>query len=210
MQQGVFFYVDTFFVELIYNSLMSFLAPFIKALLISILLFFILVFLGMKYHWIGSSHNDETIKLNIPKNTVTLGPKEMSKYSQNINSLSVTHAEDSIFEPQIIQTVRPSSLVVNMTKAQVVKSCTELLKNQSKNTELLEIAIGNCVISNYQESIINTKNEESRIRSTKNRQAQLIKTNILKACQQSLGTTEYSNEIERQLLLGICMSEKSD
>jgi len=183
---------------------MSFLSPLIKTLLVSTLLFFILVFLGMKYHWIGFNHNAKNIKLNIPKDTPVLGPVEQAKLSQD-NDLSSAfnlepNTEERRFQPQIIQRARPSSLVINMTKVQVVESCRQLLKKKIVNTDLLAVAVGNCVISNYRDSIIDIKGEE---------EVSSIKSNVLKACQHSVGVNgDYSNEIERQLLLGICVSGK--
>ena len=184
---------------------MSFLSPLIKTLLVSALLFFILVFLGMKYHWIGFNHNDKNIKLNIPKSTPVLGAVEQVKLSQDNNLSSAlnlaSNTEERRFQPQIIQTARPSSLVINMTKVQVVESCRQLLKKKIINTDLLELAVGNCVISNYRDSIIDTKEEEEKMSSAK--------SNVLKACQHSVAISgNYSNEIERQLLLGICVSGK--
>ena len=184
---------------------MLFLKPLIKTILVSCILFFALVYLGMKYHWVGFNQNDKSTELKIPKRSSTLDSENIDKISQ-FNNIVTDNEED--FHPQIIQTVSSNSLVYHMTKMQVAKSCTQLLSNKVKDVGLLELAIGDCVISNYRDSIIETQVEEGEIRSTKSRQAQLRRNNVLKTCQQSLSFESYSNEIEKQLLLGICISGK--
>ena len=187
---------------------MNFLKPLVKTLFVSSILFFALVYLGMKYHWIGftPNNNDKNLELKIPKHSQTLASNTAD--NSLLSSESIGEEIEKDYQPQIIQTPRSSSLVINMTKAQVIESCTQLLKKKMTDTNLLELAVGDCVISNYRDSIIETPLEEGAMGSTSNRQVQLRKNNILKTCRQNISFTNTSNEIEKQLLLGICMSGK--
>ena len=128
---------------------MPFLKPLIKTLLASCILFFSLVYLGMEYHWIGFNKNDKgkNIELKIPERAQTLASKSSDNFSQHNNV--VTANEEGSFQPQIMQTARSSSLVTHMTKMQVTESCTQLLTKKIADVELLELAIGDCVLSNY-------------------------------------------------------------
>jgi hypothetical protein len=190
---------------------MTFLKPLVKTVFLSSILFFALVYLGMKYHWIGfnPNDNDKKLELKIPKHSQTLASN-----TANHSLLSSEGSEDESekgYQPQIIQTSRSSSLVINMTKAQVIESCTQLLRKKMADTNMLELAVGDCVISNYRDPIIETSLEWGAMRSTSNRQVQLRRNNILKICKQSISsanTAKFSNEIEKQLLLGICISGK--
>jgi hypothetical protein len=198
---------------------MLFLKPLIKTTLIASVLFFALVYLGMKYHWIGylDGNNDKAIELAIPANAAALknDPTKSNTFKSNdaVNSdlSSDQNASENPedFTPEIIQTVRSSSnAAVNMSKEQIKTGCTNLLKRTITDAGLLELAIGDCVISNFRDSIREIKSNEESVRSTKNRQAQIQKNNIRNACIQRLNRKNYTNEVEKQLLLGICMSRE--
>lgn len=145
LNRGAFYFEGkAFLIKPIYTARMSFFKPLVKTILVSSILFFALVYLGMKYHWIGFNQNDKdkNVELKIPERTQMLGSKN-----------AITDKEEKNFHPQIIQTVRSSSLVINMNKEQVTESCTQLLRKKMTDIDLLELAIGDCVISNYRDSI---------------------------------------------------------
>ena len=192
---------------------MRFLTPLIKTIIISSVLFFVLVYLGMKYHWVGFYQDDGKIPLILPNTNKTLGTNINHKNNQ-VNPLFVT-GERKSFQPQIIQITtqkNPAEIpqIVDMTKAQVTQNCANLLSKKINDSEILQLAIGNCVISNYRESLIAkrpTNQAGSEVKSTKNRQAQIQKNNRVKACNQRINSKNISDSIEKQLLLGICLSE---
>lgn len=182
---------------------MLFLKPLLKTIIISSLLFFVLVYLGMKYHWIGFySDDNKNMELTIPDSPAMLNTNN----STNVNSETDQTSED--FQPQIIQSVRSSTTVSNMTKEQIRESCTNLLKRTISNVGLLELAVGDCVISNYRDSIREITVSSESLSSAKSRQTQIQANNIRNACIQRLNHKNYSNEVEKQLLLGICMSRE--
>ncbi len=173
------------------------LKPFIKTLLISALLFFALVFLGMKYHWIGffQTKNDKNIELAIP---------EVAPPPDVANNGVEEEIVEGEFQPEIIVTQESGTLVENMTKEQVEKSCQQLYQAESDMT-LLELAIGDCVLSNFNDPYQEV-NFEGNASSTNNRQKLIQKRNILNKCQQKIDQMAYNNEVERQLLMGVCAS----
>ncbi len=177
---------------------MQLLKPFIKTFIVSSVLFFILVFLGMKYHWVGffQNKNNQNIELDIPQNTAL---------SASDATPRLTGIEE--FQPEIISAEESATLIVNMTKNQIKSHCIALYKNSSADEVLKEFAIGDCVISNYKEVIKeDTSQETSVFKSTNNRQIQINNKNITLACEQKVSQMVYSNDIERQLLQGVCVS----
>jgi len=189
---------------------MPFLKPLFKTIIISSLLFFVLVFLGMKYHWIGIIQDDKgkNKELIIPHQS-----KNLDAETSTSNLLSQNQNSDEIFQPQIIQTEKTSTLVNNMTKTLVKESCLQLLRRTIIDSDTLELAVGNCVISNYRDPIIETRMEEGMVKPTQSRQAQTRRNNIIESCQQRIYSENIitnANEVEKQLLLGICVSGKGE
>jgi hypothetical protein len=182
---------------------MLFLKPLLKTIIISSLLFFVLVYLGMKYHWIGFYPDDnKNMELTIPDSPAMLNTNN----STNVNSEMNQASEE--FQPQIIQSVRFSTAVSNLNKEQIRESCTSLLRRTILNVGLLELAVGDCVISNYRDSIREIDVNTESLSSAKNGQVQIQKNNSKNACIRRLNHKNYSNEVEKQLLLGICMSRE--
>ncbi len=184
---------------------MSYFKPLFKTILISSVLFFSLVFLGMKYHWIGGiqGNKGETQELVIPRQ-----PKGLQSEVFFNDTLNQKQNSNKDFLPQIIPTTNSNSLVANMSKTQIKKSCLTLLKRTIFDTAWLELAVGNCVISNYKDIIIETRLAEGEVRSTRSRQTQTRGNNLIRTCQQAITQQKPDNEIEKQLLLGICLSKK--
>jgi hypothetical protein len=183
---------------------MSFLKPLLKTILIASLLFFVLVYLGMKYHWIGftADDKDKNLELVIPQQS-----KVLEKNSSSGELLSQDQDGEENFQPQIIQTIKSSTLLSNMTKTQVKEGCLQLLKRTIIDNGTLELAVGDCVLSNYRDPIIETHNEEGVVKSTKSRQAQIRRESVVERCKQQLNSKNHINEVEKQLFFGVCVSK---
>ena len=186
-----------FFENLCASNISMSLKSFIKTALISIILFFALVFLGMKYHWIGffQAGDNQDVTLSIPDLPVS---PELAN-----NGVEEEKIEGD-FQPEIIQTLSSDSLIENMTKNQVEENCQQLYKEETDEL-LLELAVGNCVLSNFNDPY--QELSEERGAASNNRQKQTQKKNVINTCSQKVDEISYSNEIERQLLVGICVSD---
>ena len=173
---------------------MTSLKPFLKALLISSAIFLLVVFLGIKYHWVKvlQHKNDKQISLQLPDNQTEIAspPPEL--------------LQEDEFQPEIINQQLIQSKLSNMTKEQITIGCQRLFKT-ALNEGQKELLIGNCVVSNYQESI----QAISNIGSTVNRQKLTQKQNAQKNCQNQI-TRQQKNlkPLENELLLGICVSNQ--
>jgi len=185
-----------FFENLCVSKTAMSLKSFIKTALISIILFFSLVFLGMKYHWIGffQTGNNQDMTLSIPDLPVS---PELAN-----NGVEEEKIEGD-FQPEIIPTLSSDSLIENMTKNQVEENCLQLYQEETDEL-LLELAVGNCVLSNFNDPY--QELSEERGTASNNRQKQTHKKNIINTCSQKVDEMSYNNEIERQLLIGICLS----
>ncbi len=175
-----------------------YLKPLIKTTFIASLLFFVLVFLGMKYHWIEFFQNKSN------NNTELVIPEQKPLPDVARNGVEEERVDED-FQPQLIQTQEPGSLIENMTKEQVELHCSELYQ-ATEDKVLLELAVGNCVLNNFKDPYQDTNLEESDFKSSNNRQIQTQKKNMMIQCQQQVEQLTYSNEVERQLLLGVCVS----
>jgi len=172
---------------------MLFLKPIIKTLIISTVLFFILVYLGMKYHWVVYLQNKPTnVELAIPEQPFVISKFESIKIEDDLEKI----------QPSLIQEHGTSALLVNMDKGQIKKSCQQLFRKMAMNNDQIEIAVGDCVVSNFKTS------DNNPLQSTQNRQIQTQRRNAEQQCQQMIAKTYYNSDIEKQLLIGICISSK--
>lgn len=172
---------------------MLFLKPFIRTIILATILFFLLVYLGMKYHWVETFQNKANkIELNIPAQSSVIGEFDNVKIEGSIKD----------FQPSLIQGKKHkvSALLADMTKGQIAERCQQLFRKTAMDKGLRELAVGDCVVSIYRKN--------PSIRSTQNRQIQIKRQNATQQCQRTINQTKVSNEIERQLLVGICVSDK--
>ena len=166
----------------------------LRTILLSILLFLILIFLGLKYHWVSYLHT-EKVEL---KKTLELPENEQS-FSQS-NVIQVEEVE--LFEPEIVEITKDSVPLENMTKAQVIDACGSLYDKTSGDGTLKEIFVGNCVVSNYQESYqeINIEQKQDDALHQKKREQARRK------CLQQQPQTGQFDSLDSLLLIGICIS----
>ncbi len=171
---------------------MLFLKPFIRTIILAAILFFLLVYLGMKYHWVEIFQNKANkIELNIPTQSKVIG-------GFNIK----VEGSPKDFQPSLIQgqEQEASAQLAEMTKEQIAERCQQLFRKTAMDKGLRELAVGDCVVSIFR--------EKNSLRSPQNRQTQIKKQNATQQCQRTINQTKFSNEIEKQLLLGICVSDK--
>lgn len=174
---------------------MLFIKPLIKTFLIACVMFFIVVFLGMKFHWVNVfKANKHAIKLKIPSQTLSTSAEK------------VIDNEITDFEPQIININEVDISLKGMTKQQIENHCKTLLRKSVIDTVLLELSVGNCVLSNYRGEIKNNNLNIGSSNSTNNRQIQTQKNNASLSCKRRVKQQGFSNEIEELLLQGMCVS----
>jgi len=156
----------------------------------------LIIYLGIKYHWSdylkpNKSKNISTLEIPAISNNIT------SKINKtNFNNHNLIEAE--IFKPEIIHLSQNNDLISSMNKDQVELHCKTLLRKSITNNEQLNLAVINCIVSNYQESL-QTINDTSYLKK---------KEKLRQTCQkQFVDTRNYSN-IEKQLIIGICTSDR--
>ncbi|MCF6190187.1 MAG: hypothetical protein L3J51_06905 [Cocleimonas sp.] len=172
---------------------MLFLKPFIRTIILATLLFFLLIYLGIKYHWVETFQNKANkIELNIPAQSAVIGEFDNVKIE----------GDSKVFQPSLIQGQKQeaSALLADMTKGQIAERCQKLFRKTAMDKGLRELAVGDCVVSIYR--------KKTSLSSIQNRQTQIKRQNATQQCQRTINQTKYSNEIERQLLVGICVSDK--
>ncbi|MEB8432243.1 hypothetical protein OO007_08380 [Cocleimonas sp. KMM 6892] len=124
--------------------------------------------------------------------------------NDNLNSSQISHQnslETEVFRPEIIPLNDPLSdkvdLITSMTKDQVELHCKSLLNKTIKSNDQLSLAVVNCMVSNYQEPL-QSVHDTSYLKKKKT---------LRNACQKQFRHTNYS-QIEKQLLIGMCISDK--
>ena len=171
---------------------MAFIKPLFRTLFFSSLLFFIAVFLGMKYHWIRSNTSPSAAQETAlpPSNVVETTLND----SLDNNKLNKPNADS--FTPQIMDVETPSSLLLQMSKVQVKKACQTLSEKMSMDKGMSNLFVLNCVVSNYKEPY----QELSQIEKDKSR------TYLLRCQKEAAQQTMPLQPLERELLTGICVS----
>jgi hypothetical protein len=178
--------------------------PVVLTLLFAILLFSVLVVLGVKYHWSGFSFNSDTgiQELTIPEE------KERGTFKPVENS-AVDDDTSEVFTPEILNAnSNINSLLESMTKQQINQSCQVLMNKVRVNDPTVDLAILNCVVSNFQETFQDNSNQE------KNNEEQLLDMSekefeVKQQCIQENMFLEGFDLLQKQLLTGICISDLS-
>jgi len=167
------------------------LKPFIRITVLSIILMSLLIYLGVKYHW-GNQfkvEDQQSLELKIPNKVVN------EDYEIKINETK------DLFELEIINNNAGSTLLSSMNKEQIAEQCINLLSRDIKDAIALELATVNCVVSNYQETF-QTQNIKNTV------ELQNKKTVFTHQCKHQFGQGSRYSVLEKQLLIGICVSDK--
>ena len=167
------------------------LKPFIRIIFLSSLLAALVIYLGIKYHW-GDYFQKESashVELTIP-----------TQESSSVATNDVSEDKLEIFKPEIIQANDSNALLASMNLEQMTQACNTLLIQRIPDALTLELAIANCVVSNYQETY---QNESEKLSGFSVDQKKLIQQ---KCANQYSQSTQYTS-IEKQLLIGICVSD---
>ena len=195
--------------------------PFIRTIILAGILFFLLVYLGMQYHW-GETLKKSTSKppqkqleLSIPKaEDLVEEPQDLTVPIIDVEPLESDDAlseeenqNDELFEPEIIKNGPTIALIDSMTKDQIAIQCQQLY-NQSFNMAddpSVDLLIGNCVVSNFQEPF-----EESIKTPQIIQKEQQIKQRAISNCRYQILQPDNNglSGIEKQLLIGICVSNQ--
>jgi len=167
------------------------LKPFIRIIALSMILTSLLIYLGVKYHW-GNQFNiseEHSLELKIPIKVVT------DNSDINVNKTKNPYA------PEIINNNVESTLISSMNKEQIAEQCINLLSKDIKDNIALELATVYCVVSNYQETY-QTENSQNSA------ELQRMKVVFSKECKDQFNQSNQYSLVEKQLLIGICISDK--
>lgn len=197
------------------------LKPFLRTIILASILFFLLVYLGMQYHW-GERLKRSTLKkpqdqleLNIPNTEdLTVESQDLSipiidvePYEPEDAANEEENQNDELFQPEIIKNGPTIALIDAMTKDQIAIQCQQLY-NKSFNMAgdpNVDLLIGNCVVSNFQEPF------EENIKTPQIiQQEQQIKQRAISNCRYQIlqPNNDELTSIEKQLLVGICVSNQ--
>ena len=172
---------------------MLFLKPIFRTVLLSMILALLIIYLGIKYHW------SDYLKPKKPNNVSSLEIPPMSNISPNYTNFNVNNSTKAeTFIPKIIPLNHSNDLISSMNKDQVGIHCQSLLRKSITNNEQLNLAVINCIVSNYQEPL-QTINDTSYVRK---------KEKFRHACQKQFVSNSSFSKIEKQLLIGICTSDR--
>lgn len=189
------------------------LKPLLRTIILASILFFLLVYLGIKYHWGDAikkiiSNQQTQIELKIPKvEEPKVNPTIINHKVDEVGEGAGLPENINIFQPEIIKNTPATSVVDAMTKDQIALQCQQLYyqvlgMDEDINAELL---IGNCVVSNYQEPFENSIKTPQIIQNE-----QHLKVKAINTCRQKLlrPENESFSGIEIQLLIGVCVSNQ--
>ncbi len=150
----------------------------------------LVIYLGIKYHW------SDYLKANNSNNISTLKiPPKANNGNKLIHDDNLAQQEN--FIPEIISVQQQGNLISSMNKDQVTQHCKSLLNKTNQNSDQLSLAVVNCIVSNYQETL-QTINDSNYLHK---------KQIIRKRCQQQFANNSKYSGIEKQLLAGICISD---
>jgi len=127
-------------------------------------------------------------------------PKKQPIVDENDGS---NNSKDAKFNPEIIED-NNQSVLDSMTKGQIAEHCSSLLSKQINDSVTLELATVNCVMSNYQETFqnINEQDKNSALAAQK-------KNKTKKYCARQIQHNKQLTSIEKELLIGICVSDSN-
>ncbi len=203
---------------------------------ISAMVFLTVVFLGMKYHWVEAFMRDNKsfTELKIPESS-----EEVKAFSNDPGIVSPGADGDTRAEiTALIEHRSNSSPLANMTKKQVLEYCQNRFRTQGFSDDAMIVAVGNCVVTNYQEpyqeiksdtlSVIGQgdiqavdfpaamaiqKQEKRRTRhephSKNSRQAKVYRDAIRHRCTFEINKQTLLSRNEKKLLIETCVQDLS-
>lgn len=168
------------------------LKPIVKTLLLSSIVFTVLVFLGVKYQWIAFFKPIEDIgkvELTLPQASLPM------------TTLENSHSREPPFQLEIIQSNK-QPITANLSKQQILEGCLQLYNKLGVvNESMIDVISGDCVVSNYQETIQDANNHQ---RTNEYIQKKLL---IERRCYKQVENQIKLNPLEKQLLWGVCVSD---
>jgi len=168
--------------------------PFVRVTILSIILAFLLIYLGLNYHW------GDYLKTEPKPSNVLPIPEKTQSDTETQNGL--TETSENNFDPKILADKNNHSLLDSMNMDQIKGHCSNLLNKQISDPVTLELATVNCVMSNFQETFQNSEKLDDEIIITLPKEIELTK----QCTRQFIQNKQYSL-IEKELLIGICISD---
>ncbi len=178
--------------------------PLLRTLILASILFFLLVYMGMKYHW------NELLKKQETPTTLEIPSPQSSPEVITPQIIQATpegktgERNNNNFQPEIIKNTAATSPIDAMTKEQIFSHCENLYKTSLNMADVpnIDLLIGNCVVSNYQEPFEISMKSPQEVKQEQNRKIQAIKK-----CRQILFMDNKTlSNIEAELRIGICAS----
>jgi hypothetical protein len=140
--------------------LKSFFFSTVVTVLLSATLFSLVVFLGMKYHW-AEAFNENTLQLKDLKIPQMPENSRQSNDPQIVSSSEEGDRSQQI-KTEILDDEKTHSPLANMTKQQVLEYCQKRFNTQGFSKDAIIVAVGNCVVTNYQEPYQEIKPENKK------------------------------------------------
>ncbi len=169
------------------------LKPIFRTIVLSMILALLIIYLGIKYHWIDYLKVDKSNNIS----SLEIPPKTDNKNNiPTVNNLTLAPSDEYI--PQILSVKKQDNLISSMNKIQVAQNCQSLLSKSIQNSDQLNLAVVNCIVSNYQETH-QAFHDSSYLQK---------KEQLREVCQKQLDRNFGYTNIEKQLLIGICTSDR--
>lgn len=171
--------------------------PFLRVTILSMILAFLLIYLGINYHW------GDFLKTTPATSSVLPIPE---KIESTLTTFDVNQSDSSTeynFNPEIIDTGKSNSILESMNKEQMAEHCTKLLSKQIIDPLTLELATVNCVMSNFEETYQNSNNLDDKATLVTQKNIELNKQ-----CSADYNQGIKYSAIEKELLIGICVSDR--
>jgi len=151
------------------------------------------------------STEDPTDDSAIP--IIDVPPFDADETEINDNEADQTNPDGELYQPEIIDNGPTIALIDSMTKDQIALQCQHLYNTSfdMANDPTVDLLIGNCVVSNYQEPFEETPKTPQMLQ-----QEQRVKQRAISNCQYQILQPDNSSlsNIEKQLLIGICVSNQ--
>ena len=127
---------------------MPFYKPVFRTAILSLILSLLLVYLGIKYHW------GDYINVKSPRYS-ELQITQLDESKSDAFDANHIDTEDEEYVPEIVVGDKNHSFVESLNKEQIVDLCKNLHRKTIKDELQMDLAVTNCVVSNYQDSYQN-------------------------------------------------------
>jgi hypothetical protein len=184
-------------------------------LVLSILLFFTLIYLGMKFQWVKGLQDkkileNDRVTLEIPQTPVktlqddTSNRKKTENHPETMDKTNKSPPPPLSFAHSLVGEKMPSIDFNGMSLERVVEECRRISKQVGVPADRLHQSVTECTTRNFKGHASTNKHTTDHVTNSRNIQSKLKKQceASIPADQQTLFSTE-----EMQLLIDECIAE---